>query len=119
MGELVRVTAKKTEIKAENRISKVQKAGLSRSVSSPIDKILFLQRTIGNHKVGRLMKSGALQAKLKIGWPGDILEQVADRVAEQVRRMPELQISRNTAISKHTAVTSVQCRCPGCIKGTQ
>lgn len=99
MGKLVRVTAKKNEIIAENRISNVQKAGLSRSVSSPIDKILFLQRTIGNQEVGRLIKPGALQAKLKIGWPGDILEQIADRVAEQVRQMPKLQISRNTAIS--------------------
>ncbi|HLB71704.1 MAG TPA: hypothetical protein VJJ51_11730 [Candidatus Methanoperedens sp.] len=37
----------------------------------------------------RLIKSGALQAKLKIGAPGDKYEQEADRVAEQVMRRPE------------------------------
>jgi hypothetical protein len=30
-----------------------------------------------------------IQAKLKIGWPGDIYEQHADRIAEQVMNMSE------------------------------
>lgn len=49
----------------------------------------FLQRTIGNQAVGRL-----IQAKLKIGQPGDKYEQEADRVAETVSRMPEQGINR-------------------------
>jgi hypothetical protein len=48
---------------------------------------LFLQRTIGNQSVQKLIKSGTLKTKLRIGQPGDIYEQEADRVAEQV--MPE------------------------------
>lgn len=43
----------------------------------------YLQRTIGNHAVGRL-----IQAKLKIGQPDDQYEQEADRVADRVMRMP-------------------------------
>ena len=35
-----------------------------------------------------------VQAKLKIGSPGDKYEQEADRVAEQVMRMPEPSIRR-------------------------
>jgi hypothetical protein len=35
-----------------------------------------------------------IQAKLKIGKPGDKYEQQADRVAEQVMRMPELPVQR-------------------------
>ena len=35
-----------------------------------------------------------IQAKLKIGQPGDKYEQEADRVAEQVMRMPEPQVQR-------------------------
>ena len=35
-----------------------------------------------------------VQAKLKIGQPGDQYEQEADRVAEQVMRMPEPQVQR-------------------------
>ena len=37
----------------------------------------------------RLIKSGTLQAKLKIDQPGDKYEQEADRVADAVMRMPE------------------------------
>jgi len=44
--------------------------------------------------VQRLIKSGALQAKLKIGQPGDRYEQEADRVADAVMRMPEPQVRR-------------------------
>lgn len=35
-----------------------------------------------------LIKSGALQAKLRVGAPGNVYEQEADMVAEQVMRMP-------------------------------
>jgi hypothetical protein len=39
-------------------------------------------------------KAGALQTKLAINEPGDEYEQKADRVAEQVTRMPEPQMQR-------------------------
>ncbi|MCK5013333.1 MAG: DUF4157 domain-containing protein, partial [Candidatus Omnitrophica bacterium] len=42
----------------------------------------------------RLIKSGTLQAKLKIGQPGDKYEQEADRVADAVMWMPELVVQR-------------------------
>ncbi len=45
---------------------------------------LFLQRTIGNQAVGRM-----IQAKLKIGQPGDKYEREADQVADTVMSMPE------------------------------
>ena len=52
-------------------------------------RILSLQRTIGNQAVQRMIKSGALQVKLRIGQPGDKYELEADRVADAVMRMPE------------------------------
>lgn len=69
--------------------SKTPRPAFSRSISSPGDHILFLQRAIGNHAVQRLFKSGVIQAMLKIGPPNDIYEQEADRVADMVMRMPE------------------------------
>ena len=63
-------------------------------MSTPTDRILFLQRTICNQAVQRLIKSGTLQAKLMIGQPGDVYEQEADSVAEQVMRMPESGVQR-------------------------
>src|SRR5262245_38013857 len=47
------------------------------------DNILYLQRTIGNRAVVQL-----LQRKTKLSQPGDEYEREADRVADQVLRMP-------------------------------
>ena len=99
MGE-IKTTIKKPEAKRENRPSQTLKKGSSQSISSPSEQILFLQRTIGNQAVGRLLKSGALQAKLRIGQPGDIYEQEADRMAERVMRMPEPVVQRKNERGK-------------------
>ena len=90
MNEKTRLTVKVPEAKKESHASnKTQKPDFSQSINSPIDQIMFLQRTIGNQAVGRLLKAGVLQAKLKISQPNDVYEQEADRAAEQVMRMPE------------------------------
>ena len=119
MNEFIKVAAKKPEAKRENRASQTQKTGPSQSISSPVEQILFLQRTIGNQAVGRLIKSGALQAKLRIGQPGDKYEQEADRVAEQVMRMPEPQVLNETKVSNPARNNAIQRKCPGCKKGTK
>ncbi len=80
------------EIKKKNSPIRIQKTKLSHSVKTPVEYVLFLQRTIGNQAVQELTRSGTLQAKLSIGQPGDVYEQEADRVADQVMRMPELAV---------------------------
>jgi len=94
MSERAKATAKTSEAKTENSHSQTKGTNLSQSISSPIDQILFLQRTVGNRAVERLLKSGLIQTKLTIGQPGDIYEQEADHVADTVMRMPEPTISR-------------------------
>ena len=112
MRERTQASIKKLATKSENKTSRTQSTAHSQSISSPIDQIQFLQRTIGNQAVGRLLKSGALQAKLRIGQPGDIYEQEADQVAEQVMRM---QVPRGMNVSNN--IQNVQRKCPGCNKG--
>ncbi len=80
-----------------------QNPGFNSSGSSA-DRILRLQKTAGNQAVQRLIKSGALQAKLKIGQPNDIYEQEADRVAEQVMSMPEPMVRRQSEEEKEEEV---------------
>ena len=63
----------------------------SDDISLSTQNIHFLQRTIGNQAVGRI-----IQAKLKIGQPGDKYEQEADRVADTVMSMPEPQVKRQS-----------------------
>ncbi len=107
MNEIVRISAKAADAKRVNRAFQIRKAEFSQSASSPVDRILFLQRTIGNQAVQRLIKSGNLQAKLRIGHPGDEYEQEADRVADAVMRMPNPEIiSRNEL--------HIQRSCPAC-----
>ncbi len=107
MGNISRIEVKKHEANNQNFVSKTRKTCCSETRSSPVDRVLFLQRTIGNLAVQGLIKSGILQAKLKIGSPGDIYEQEADRVAEQVMKMPEPQ-----AVSSGTPY--IQRVCPKC-----
>ncbi len=87
MSERVKVTTKAPEAKKENSVSQTRKPDSSQSMNSPIDRILFLQRTIGNQAVQRLFNSGAIQAKLRIGQSNDKCEQEADRVADKVMKM--------------------------------
>src|SRR3990172_454362 len=117
MAERLQIAAKEPEAKRENPASKVQKTDYSQTSGSPAQRILFLQRMIGNQAVQQLIKSGVLQAKLRIGQVGDICEQEADRVAEQVMQMPEPQVSKETRVSSRTRNNSIQRKCPGCIKG--
>src|SRR5512146_1920634 len=63
----------------------------------------WLHRTAGNRFAGRW-----LQAKLKVGAPNDRYEQEADRMAEQVMRMPDLVLKVNAAPA------TVQRKCAEC-----
>jgi rubredoxin len=113
MAEKIRVHAKTSETKQKCLNSCKQNSGFNSSGSSA-DRILQLQRTAGNQAVQRLIKSGALQAKLKVGQPNDIYEQEADRVAEQVMRMPEPQASNETKAPKRNTDNPIQRKCPEC-----
>lgn len=63
-------------------------AALHRSALTPAS-VGVLHRKLGNQGVGRL-----LQAKLRVGQPGDRYEQEADRVADEVMRMTEPPLQR-------------------------
>jgi hypothetical protein len=53
-----------------------------------------LQHGIGNRTLQKMLAAGAIQPSLRIGQPNDEYEQEADRVAEQVMRMPEPGLQR-------------------------
>lgn len=106
MAKRAMLAAKSTEAKKELSISRTQKTDRSQCMKSA-DRVLSLQRAIGNQAVGRLIKSGALQAKLRIGQTGDKYEQEADRVADAVMRMPQ-------AVS---GTPGIQRACPKCEEG--
>jgi hypothetical protein len=67
------------------------------SMGDPLDA---QQQSLGNQTVQRMLNSRVIQAKLTINEPGDEYEQEADRVAEQVMRMPDPGATNEAAISR-------------------
>ena len=67
------------------------------SFEAPLHPMLQLQRQVGNQAVLAMLRSGALQAKVSVGAVDDPLEHEADRVADQVMRMPDPGNSVGTA----------------------
>ena len=73
--------------------------GALRSPGHPIDlETYYLMEPRFGHDFSKLrvhsVEPGMIQTKLKINEPGDIYEQEADKVAEQVMRMAEPQVQR-------------------------
>lgn len=61
----------------------------SRSAAERAPALIALQQTHGNRYVQRVVSG--IQTKLMVGQPGDMYEQEADQVADEVMRMPEPQ----------------------------
>ena len=75
------------------RHSAASAVGRARGTPAPSHPILQLQRTIGNQAVSGLLQSG----RLRVSRPGDTHEREADRVADQVMRMPDPQARHQDA----------------------
>jgi len=87
-------TIAKKPVPKRFKVVQTKKSEHDGTSNAPIDHIMSLHQTLGNHAVQRLFESGTIQAKLKIGQPNDKYEQEADRVADAVMRMPEPQVQR-------------------------
>ena len=111
MNERTKITAKTPGSKGRFSFPKTKKTGLSKKDLLPAGQILHLQRSVGNREVQRLLKSGTIQAKLTIGQPNDKYEQEADRMADQVMRMPE---PKGALVNGHSSLVQRQSTCPDC-----
>ena len=94
------IPTKKVQKKSKSNHSVFRKQKNSKSSSnkqnSSAQDILTLHQTLGNQAVQRLFESDFIQGKLIIGKPNDKYEQEADRVADEVMRMPEPQVQRQS-----------------------
>ncbi len=62
----------------------------------------------------RLLRSGAIQAKLSISEPGDEYEREADQVADQVMRMTEPEVSTQALETSEKQAPEIQRTCAAC-----
>lgn len=92
MAETQKTSIKKPAKNPQPSSANPQRTSQFLNTNSPVERIMHLQRTLGNQAVQGLFASGAIQAKLKIGQPNDKYEQEADQVADQVMSMPEHEI---------------------------
>jgi hypothetical protein len=83
--------------KARNSAAQRVQPTIALRVSSPVDQISLLQRTVGNRGVERLLRFGLIQAKLKVNKPEDSYEQEADRIAGQVLATPAQHTANDAA----------------------
>lgn len=119
----MRTFAQISKVTQQNTSAKSTRLGRGHfGQSSEVNSILRLQRTIGNQAVQRLLQvkhdgleavsnatapshdfsripvhakaSVKIQSKLAVNTSGDIYEQEADRISNQVMRMPEPQLQR-------------------------
>jgi len=67
---------------------------MSPSDEARANLVLQLQQAYGNRYVQRLLNSNVVQAKLTVNAPGDIYEQEADRIADEVISAEKSQVQR-------------------------
>jgi hypothetical protein len=72
------------------------------------------QQSLGNQTVQRLLRSRVIQTKLTINEPGDKYEQEADRIAEQVMRIPDPGTTKGAAVSGRARGAHLQRMCSDC-----
>jgi hypothetical protein len=90
--------------KQDSTKNPTQQTGQSFRFSKPaVHPYLHAQAIIGNHGILRRHSNDIIHAKFKIGQSNDKYEQEADRIADQVMRMPEPSIQRKPP-------------CPECMK---
>lgn len=89
VGDRVKLTAQRSGSKEEKSVLRRRRLDSLQPQNASFGNVFFLQRAIGNQGVQRLLRSGAIQAKLKIGEPNDTFEWSADRVADLVMQMSE------------------------------
>jgi hypothetical protein len=89
MSRRTRVSSRRSRTKKRAFVSKAEAHDNYHVTNPPVNQVLNLPSTAGNQEVHRLFEAGVIQPKLKIGEPGDKYELEADRMAEQVMRMPD------------------------------
>jgi hypothetical protein len=80
---------KKTETNRKKESSHTKKADFSRLIESPANHVLFLQRTIGNQVVERMIRSGKMIQRYSV--PGNLscadIHPIGPRRAAIIRSM--------------------------------
>ncbi|MGH8864098.1 MAG: DUF4157 domain-containing protein [Pyrinomonadaceae bacterium] len=92
--------------------NKVESACCPKSPAKPGGSV-YLFREL-NHRIGNRALGRHIQAKLKVSEPGDVHELEADRIAEQVMRMPDPTTNNEAEVPSRRMVPQIQRLCTEC-----
>ena len=77
-----------------------------------VDSVLDLQRSGGNGALNKVLTRSGIQAKFRVSQPGDVYEQEAERVANQVTQSVAL-----SSMSPYSNGPHLQRKCAACAAG--
>lgn len=86
-----------TQSRSAINVSRHHRPGSQSSLR--MNPLLARQQAIGNQATQRMLNTRVIQTKLTVSQPGDRYEQEADRVADQVMRMPDPSTKGRVATS--------------------
>lgn len=99
MEERVKALTKKPDVIKSNSIMNNQKTGFSQSNNSLVNKILYLQKTISNHAVQKLLKSSTVQdVNARAYTVGRDIVFGAEQYAPQMREEQRLSVHELTHV---------------------
>jgi hypothetical protein len=110
MSELVKVLK---NAKSDHLNGSLKSAKPSKLVDRQANAVTPQKIRQGNQAVQQMLRSGMIQAKLRINPPDDKYEQEADRVADRIMRMPNT-LSAGTAFTGYSHGISIQRACLLC-----
>lgn len=99
--EKERLAARETS--SDSRPVTAVKPGKLQRMKQPM---LQMQQIVGNQALVQMLRAKSIQAKLAVSQPGDTYEQEADRVADQVMRMPDPVVQCQSPEEEDTLQTS-------------
>jgi len=92
----------------EANVNDYSSSSFSHKPRFPIRGLLHSEKNLNNHQ--SILRPPKLQAKLAVSQPGDPYEQEADRVAEQVMRMPDPVLQRKCTKCEKDEKTVLQAK---------
>ena len=103
-------TYQKQSSKSNSKINNIKLNGqFPHKTKQSAHKLVEQQQSFGNQSIQRMIKSGTIQAKLKVSHPNDPYEIEADRVANQVMRMVDENEELDISEKNKNVVNPKQC----------
>ena len=95
-------------------VTRKRQAPAAQPMRAPVSRLSERRMDAQRAEIRHILYGPRLQAKLRVGAANDPLEREADRVADQVMRMPAPERVEETAVLRREEETAIQRQCTEC-----